>query len=263
MWLCFRFITGCALGLSWIASEIWLNTISGEESRSTVMGCTERYSPSESSPALWLLELTSTEGWRPFLYGAVCLLATLLPLLVLRGVETPVDTRTPLAELLRSAHFAPIVMLAAVVAGLVESADLALLPLFGLHAGLNESAALLLVTLFMVGNVVLQMPIGLLADRFGRHEILAVCSVAERIGTLAPAALCRSACLARLAAISHGAEPFMPSTARESRFSVSNFRLPSWRRPIQCSSWCIARAASSARASEASPWTCGRAPACP
>jgi MFS family permease len=184
MWLCFRFITGCALGLSWIASEIWLNTISGEESRSTVMGMYGTVFSIGIIAGPVLLELTSTEGWRPFLYGAVCLLATLLPLLVLKGVETPVDTRTPLAELLRAAHFAPIVMLAAVVAGLVESADLALLPLFGLHAGLNESAALLLVTLFMVGNVVLQMPIGLLADRFGRHEILAVCSVASALGPL-------------------------------------------------------------------------------
>jgi len=39
---------------------------------------------------------------------------------------------------------APVVMLAALVAGLVESADLTLLPLFGLHSGLDEHAALLL-----------------------------------------------------------------------------------------------------------------------
>jgi MFS family permease len=75
-------------------------------------------------------------------------------------------------------------MRAAVVAGLVESADLALLPLFGLHAGLHERAALFLVTVFMAGNVVLQMPIGLLADRFGRREILAACAVASAGGPL-------------------------------------------------------------------------------
>ena len=37
-WLVLRFITGCALGLSWIASEVWLNSISGDDSRGTVMG---------------------------------------------------------------------------------------------------------------------------------------------------------------------------------------------------------------------------------
>jgi MFS family permease len=75
-------------------------------------------------------------------------------------------------------------MLAALVAGLVESADLTLLPLFGLHSGLDERAALLLVAVFMAGNVVLQVPIGLLADRYGRKTLLAACAVTSCIGPL-------------------------------------------------------------------------------
>jgi MFS family permease len=75
-------------------------------------------------------------------------------------------------------------MLAALVAGLVESADLTLLPLFGLHSGLDERAALLLVAVFMAGNVILQVPIGLLADRYGRRTLLGICAVASCIGPL-------------------------------------------------------------------------------
>jgi MFS family permease len=37
-WLVLRFVTGCALGLEWIASEIWLNRLSTDQSRGTVMG---------------------------------------------------------------------------------------------------------------------------------------------------------------------------------------------------------------------------------
>jgi MFS family permease len=79
---------------------------------------------------------------------------------------------------------APIVMLAALVAGLVESADLTLLPLFGLRSGLDERTALLLVAVFMAGNVVLQVPIGLLADRYGRKTLLGICAVTSGIGPL-------------------------------------------------------------------------------
>jgi MFS family permease len=75
-------------------------------------------------------------------------------------------------------------MLAALIAGLVESTDLSLLPVFGLRRGLDESAALLLVTVFLVGNVLLQLPISSLADRFGRTRILAVCAAASVIGPL-------------------------------------------------------------------------------
>jgi MFS family permease len=75
-------------------------------------------------------------------------------------------------------------MLAALVAGLVESADLTLLPLFGIHSGLEERAALLLVTVFMAGNVILQVPIGLLADRYGRKFMLGICALASCTGPL-------------------------------------------------------------------------------
>jgi MFS family permease len=197
-WTCFRFVTGCALGLSWIASEIWLNTVSGDAERGTVMGIYGTVFSVGIIGGPILLEFTGTEGWRPFVVGALCLLATLLPILMLRGAGAGTGagtgsgtgagtaggaaTRTPLVDLVRAVRFAPIVMLAALVAGLVESADLALLPLFGLHAGLNERAALFLVTVFMAGNVVLQMPIGLLADRFGRRTILGGCAVASALG---------------------------------------------------------------------------------
>jgi MFS family permease len=184
LWIGFRFVTGCALGLSWIASEIWLNMVSSEEARGTVMGVYGTVFSIGIIGGPILLEFTGTEGWRPFVYGAVGLLATLLPLALLKGARADAGARAPISELLRAARFVPIVMLAAVVAGLVESADLALLPLYGLHAGLGERAALFLVTVFMAGNVVLQMPIGVLADRLGRREVLAGCAAASAVGPL-------------------------------------------------------------------------------
>jgi MFS family permease len=185
-WTLCRLVTGCALGLSWIASEVWLNTVSDERARGTVMGL---YGVAFSVGIVGgpiLLEFTGTQGWRPFLCGSLCLLVTLLPLVLLRDrrVRPAVTARTPLAELVAAVRFAPIVMLAAAVAGLVESADLSLLPLFGLHLGLGERDSLMLVTVFMVGNVVLQMPIGVLADRFGRRTLLGCCALVSAIGPL-------------------------------------------------------------------------------
>lgn len=37
-WLALRFLAGCALGLVWIASEVWMNSVSSSESRGAVMG---------------------------------------------------------------------------------------------------------------------------------------------------------------------------------------------------------------------------------
>jgi len=183
-WFGLRFLTGCTLGLSWIASEIWLNTVSGADARGTVMGVygTVFSLGTVAGPAL--LEFTGTRGWVPFGVGAAGLIVTLLPLAALENTPSAVQGFTPLRELTRVIRAAPLVMLAALVAGLVESADLTLLPLFGLRGGFGERTALLLLAVFMAGNVVLQVPIGLLADRFGRRRLLGVCALASALGPL-------------------------------------------------------------------------------
>jgi MFS family permease len=183
-WLGLRFVAGCALGLVWIASEIWMNSVSGTESRGTVMGIYGTVFSIGIVAGPVLLEFTGTQGAKPFVIGTACLILTLLPLAVLRQVTSAAQVFTPLKGLSGALKTAPIVMLAALVAGLVESADLTLLPLFGLHSGLDEKAALLLVAVFMAGNVVLQVPIGLLADRYGRRTLLGVCALASCIGPL-------------------------------------------------------------------------------
>ena len=183
-WLALRFVAGCALGLVWIASEIWMNSASGPESRGTVMGIYGTVFSIGIVAGPILLEFTGTQGAKPFVIGAACLILTLLPLALLPQVTSAAQEFTLLRGLSGTLKTAPIVMLAALVAGLVESADLTLLPLFGMHSGLDERAALLLVAVFMAGNVALQVPIGLLADRYGRKALLGICAATSCIGPL-------------------------------------------------------------------------------
>jgi MFS family permease len=183
-WSLLRFMTGCALGLTWIASEVWLNGISGDDDRGTIMGIYGTVFSAGVMAGPAVLEWTGTHGWRPFATGAVCMLLTLLPLAVLKGVRGDSQDFTPMPELARTVRRAPVVMLAALVAGLIESAELTLLPLFGVHAGFADRAALMLVTVFMAGNVVLQIPIGILADRSGRRLMLGVCALLSGVGPL-------------------------------------------------------------------------------
>ena len=188
-WLILRFVTGCALGLEWIASEIWLNTLSTDQSRGTVMGTYATVFAAGVMAGPLLLQLTGTAGWRPFEVGALCLALTALPLLRVRP-DAPGDSAPrSRARWLRLSLEAPTVMLAALIAGLVESAYVSLLPVFGLLRGLDEHTALLLVTAFLAGNVLLQLPIGRLADRLGRRHVLAGCAVVCIVGPILLAAV--------------------------------------------------------------------------
>jgi MFS family permease len=184
IWLFLRFLAGCALGLTWIASEIWMNSVSGDGSRGAIMGIYGTVFSIGIVGGPILLEFTGTEGARPFVIGAISLVLTLLPLGALGRVESATQSAVRLGGLMGAVRMAPVVMLAAAVAGLVESADLTLLPLYGLHAGIGERASLMLVTVFMAGNVVLQTPIGFLADRYGRKFLLGICALLSGIGPL-------------------------------------------------------------------------------
>lgn len=175
-WLALRFLTGCALGLEWIASEIWLNTLSTDQTRGTVMGTYATVFAAGVMAGPLLLQVTGTAGWRPFGVGALCLALTALPLLLVRQSSVSHARPPERVRWLQIVRAAPIVMLAALIAGLVESAYVSLLPVFSLHRGLDESAALRLVTVFLAGNVLLQLPIGRLADRLGRRRVLAGCA---------------------------------------------------------------------------------------
>jgi len=184
VWFGLRFFTGCALGLSWIASEIWLNTVSGNDARGTVMGVYGTVFSIGIVAGPSLLEFTGTRGWQPFAAGAVGLIVTLVPLALLPNSSSGSEGFASLRKLSAAITAAPLVMLAAWVAGLVESADLTLLPLFGMRAGFGEQTALLMLAVFMAGNVVLQVPIGLLADRFGRRRLLGICALSSALGPL-------------------------------------------------------------------------------
>lgn len=181
-WLVLRALTGCALGLEWIASEIWLNQLSTDASRGRVMATyTTVFAAGVVSGPL-LLAWTGTRGALPFLVGSACMVATLLPLgfVGTLGVDVPgADARTSLRRLV---GIAPLVMAAGFIAGLMESADISLLPVYGLQRGLTDSAALYLVSAFLAGNVLLQLPIAWLADRMGRRRALALCAVASALG---------------------------------------------------------------------------------
>ncbi len=183
-WTALRFVSGCALGLQWIASEVWLNRMATDRSRGTVMAIYATIFAAGVVAGPVLLEFTGTLGSWPFLIGALALALTAVPLAFVRDVPTARYEPLPLRHLLGLVRLAPIVMLAALVAGLVESADISLLPLLGIGAGFDERASLLLVTAFLAGNVLLQLPIGWIADRLGRRPTLAACAAVSAIGPL-------------------------------------------------------------------------------
>ena len=78
---------------------------------------------------------------------------------------------------------------AAFVFGAVEQGGMAILPLYGIALGFAETSAALLVSAIALGNLLFQVPFGLLADRVDRRWILLGIALTGALGAaLLPAA---------------------------------------------------------------------------
>lgn len=173
VWLVLRFLTGVGVVTQWVVSETWMQAIVDERRRGLVMSgyITSIALGFASGPVL--LTLVGTEGSTPFLLFAGMIGLTALPVLPIRRWAPPLmlGQRGSVLRLMRDA---PTVACAAIAVGLVDSAFFTFIPLYGLRVGLPHETAITLLTVVLAGNVVLQVPLGWLADRVSRRGLLLV-----------------------------------------------------------------------------------------
>jgi MFS family permease len=182
-WFPLRFLFGALLGVLFTLSEFWITAAAPPARRGLVMGI---YATSLSAGfALGPLILAGlgTQGLAPYAAGAGLYLAALLPLLAAGGATPRLDgERAP--PVLATMLAVPVATFAALVFGAIETGGFALLPVYGLRIGQDETAAAALVSLVAAGNILSQVPIGLLSDRVDRRKLLLAIGLAGAGGAL-------------------------------------------------------------------------------
>jgi len=122
-----------------------------------------------------LLQITGTEGWLPILVAVAAIAGSALPLLLGLGLAPSVSAHHG-ASVMRMLRSAFVVMVAAYAGGLTDSGVFVLLPIYGLRTGFDVPTSILLLTVFTAGNLLLQIPIGWIADRMSRRRVLLGCA---------------------------------------------------------------------------------------
>ncbi|HSH40672.1 MAG TPA: MFS transporter [Arenicellales bacterium] len=180
IWFVIRFLIGIGMSLHWVISETWINHVAHDERRGFIAGVYSALMGVGFAIGPIILGLTGSEGILPFVVAAALVLAAGLPLLWLSGVSPSMDHQ-PGQTTLGVLALAPVIMLASVISGFVDTATLALLPVYGLEVGMDESTAVLQLTVATIGAVVLQLPLGWLGDRFGRRHVLGACAAIKTV----------------------------------------------------------------------------------
>ncbi|TIU67463.1 MAG: MFS transporter, partial [Mesorhizobium sp.] len=89
------------------------------------------------------------------------------------------------SHFLRYIWLVPTATFAVLVFGAVETGGFALFPVYGNRIGYSEADAALLLTMIGLGNVLLQIPIGMISDRVSdRRHLLLACAAVGLAGTI-------------------------------------------------------------------------------
>jgi MFS family permease len=182
-WFALRFAMGAAGSTHWVVSEIWMNALATEKDRSRLMGVYATLLAAGIALGPLVVRFTGTQGVAPFAAVAAGIAIAALPLAWARANAPELPKREPLGPRQLFAR-QPGVLMAALLAGLLDAALFVFLPLYGLRAGLPQAEAVTLVAWFMAGNVLFQIPLGWWADHGDRRRLLRGCVACSLAGAL-------------------------------------------------------------------------------
>lgn len=187
-WFPLRLLFGMSLAILFVISEYWINAAAPEARRGLILGIYASALSIGFAIGPLLLTAAGTQGWLPYLAGAALFGLATLPV-ALAGGNVPAITEKPSAGITAFLWAAPAGTIAALIFGAVETGTMALLPLYGTAIGLDPVGAVTLVSAFVLGNVLFQIPMGLIADRVDRRWVLIFCATIGALGMLIIATL--------------------------------------------------------------------------
>ncbi|RLP23387.1 MFS transporter [Mesorhizobium sp. YM1C-6-2] len=187
MWFPLRVALHIALTVLFILSEFWISTSAPARRRGFVLGLYATVLSLGFAGGPWLFAQIGSQGFLPF--GITFVLVTLAAIPVLAAWRESPDIRAGSEDettgFLRFIWLVPTATAAVLVFGAVETGGFALFPVYGARIGYTEADAALLLSMIGLGNVMLQIPIGMLSDRIGdRRHLLLGCAVVGLVGTV-------------------------------------------------------------------------------
>lgn len=171
LWYPLRLLFGLSLTILFVMSEYWINSAAPPQRRGFVMGiyATALALGFAAGPAL--LGLSGTTGMLPFALGAGLFVLAAIPV-ALAGESAPVMESGGGKSLLAFLTGAPAATLAAFTFGVIETGGMSLLPVYAVRLDYGEAKAALCVSLFALGSVLFELPMGYLSDRIDRRLML-------------------------------------------------------------------------------------------
>ena len=180
-WFLLRILIGAGIAVHWVISEVWVNSAAEETDRGKVVGAYVAAVGFAYLVAGPILLAMGTKGNLPFFVVTVMIATAALPILVARRL-VPALPASRGTGMLNAVVRQPTVMGASLVSGVAIASVLSFLLIYVERTGMTEQASLMVLAAVAVGNVLLQVPVGMLADRIGAERLLISVAAMALIG---------------------------------------------------------------------------------
>jgi MFS family permease len=183
-WILLQVIGGATLGHFSLITEAWLNLFSTERSRARVTSLYGILPAMGYALGAGIYAFVGYRGYAPFLTASAAMAIGILPILLIP--KEAADIVLGGEERLRRAFGrAPLLLTVAFLAGVLEMVPWSLMQVYAIDNKWSTRAAAFALPVFYCGQVLLTYPLGWIADRTPRRNVL--------LGTSAAALPCMAA----------------------------------------------------------------------
>jgi MFS family permease len=175
-WFALRICHGFFVSTLFAVSEAWVVRFAEGPHRSRILALYTSVLAASFGGGPALMSVTGNDTALPFIIGAIILLVATIPIFFVHDEDIDEADESAMS-VLGFVRKAPILLLAVGLFAIIDAANLSFLPVYGVKKGMTEEMAALALTAFIVGNTVLQFPIGWLADHFNKLGVMAACAV--------------------------------------------------------------------------------------
>ncbi len=184
LWFGLRLIFGMAVGTLFTVSEAWVLTFADASNRGRVMAIYTSVLSITFAVGPLIIPFTGIEGWLPWLIGIACLAISVLPLLFVKADEA-VFQREEGGGFFSFVRRAPLLLFAVASVTICDQVILSFFQIWGLRNGLTLEAASWLLGFGILGNALLQYPVGVIADRWSKIGVVIIAAAITMVLALA------------------------------------------------------------------------------
>lgn len=172
-WFATRFLTGFAMCGIYLVAESWLNQSADDSNRGKIMSLYMITLLSGILIGQFMLNLADPKSYELFSLISILMSAAAIPILA-TATPTPVPSLATSISPLKLFQWAPFGLIGVFMIQMCSAMVFGMAPVYGYQLGLDTHEVALLMAAIVAGALILQWPLGILADRFNRRAVATI-----------------------------------------------------------------------------------------